>query len=269
MKFSSLFASLALSALQTVAAPTPEPAELAARAPTLFLCGDSTMARSSDSLMDGWGQYVGKYLNINVVNRAIGGRSSRSFWNEGRFQNVANEVKAGDIVVIEFGHNDVGSPRSNDNGRSVCPGEGTETCVSDKTGETVYTYTFYIIQASRLMLAKGATVILSSQTPKNQWATGSYVGDAPRFVGYMQRAASVQADSRVTYVDHHQAVSNMYRKLGASATSALYLKANDNTHTSPAGADLSAQAFVQAIYQKLNGATSLAPHVKTPIKTVY
>ncbi|GKT82605.1 rhamnogalacturonan acetylesterase [Colletotrichum tofieldiae] len=258
MKF-SLFASLALSALQVTAAP----AELAARAPTLYLCGDSTMARSSDPQMDGWGQYVSKYLNIAVVNRAIGGRSSRSFWNEGRFQNVANEVKAGDIVVIEFGHNDVGSPRSNDNGRSVCPGEGTETCVSDKTGETVYTYVFYVIQAAKLMTAKGATLA----DPKNQWATGTWVGTPSRFVPMQKKAATTINNPAVTFVDHHQAVSNMYRKLGASAVGALYIK--DNTHTSAAGADLSSQAFVQAIFQKMNGTTSLAAHVKTPIKTVY
>ncbi|KAK2056462.1 GDSL-like Lipase/Acylhydrolase [Colletotrichum caudatum] len=264
MKFSSFFASLALGALRVAAAPA---GELAARAPTLFLCGDSTMARSSDAQMDGWGQYVGKYLNIAVVNRAIGGRSSRSFWNEGRFQSVANEVKAGDIVVIEFGHNDVGSPRSNDNGRSVCPGEGTETCISDKTGETVYTFVFYVIQAARLMTAKGATVVLSSQTPKNQWATGTWDGTPSRFVAMQQKAANALALPAVTFVDHHQAVSNMYRKLGSSAVRALYIK--DNTHTSPAGADLSAQAFVQAIYQKMNGATSLAPYVKTPVKIVY
>ncbi|WYZ43223.1 hypothetical protein EsH8_VI_000922 [Colletotrichum jinshuiense] len=267
MKFSTLFASLALNALQATAAPAPEPAELAARAPTVYLCGDSTMARSSDTQMDGWGQYVSKYLTVNVVNRAIGGRSSRSFWNEGRFQNVANEVKAGDIVVIEFGHNDVGSPRSNDNGRSVCPGEGTETCISDTTGETVYTYIFYVIQASKLMLAKGATVILSSQTPKNQWATGSYVGTPSRFVAMQKKATDTLANPSVTFVDHHQAVSNMYKKMGASAVGALYIK--DNTHTSAYGADLSSQAFVQAIYQKLNGTTSLAAHVKTPINIVY
>ncbi|KAJ0166136.1 Rhamnogalacturonan acetylesterase [Colletotrichum tanaceti] len=263
MKFSSLLASLALGALQVTAAP----AQLAARAPTLYLCGDSTMARSSDPLMDGWGQYVAKYLNIAVVNRAIGGRSSRSFWNEDRFKNVSNEVKAGDIVVIEFGHNDVGSPRSNDNGRSVCGGEGTETCVSDKTGETVYTFVFYVIQAAKLMTAKGATVILSSQTPKNQWATGTWVGTPSRFVPMQKKAATTINDPAVTFVDHHQAVSNMYRKLGASAVGALYVK--DNTHTSAAGADLSAQAFVQAISQTMNGTTSLAAHVKTPVKIVY
>jgi rhamnogalacturonan acetylesterase len=107
MKFATSILTLGLSALQVLASPVPEPAEIAARAPTLYLCGDSTMAKGN-GVIDGWGQYINKYVNIGVVNKAIGGRSARSYWNEGRFQEVANLVKSGDIVVIEFGHNDGG-----------------------------------------------------------------------------------------------------------------------------------------------------------------
>ncbi|KAH7041607.1 SGNH hydrolase-type esterase domain-containing protein [Microdochium trichocladiopsis] len=270
MKFLPAVSALLWSATQVSAAPAPAPVEVAPRAgPTVYLCGDSTMALrgANDGSTDGWGPYLSKYLNVPVVNSAIGGRSARSYWNEGRFQAVANSVKAGDIVVIEFGHNDGGSPNKNDNGRSDCPGQGTETCISDKTGEVVYTFVFYVVQASKLMLAKGATVILSSQTPNNQWEGGVYGDGAPRFVGYQQVATKALASSSVTFVDHFQAVSKMYRKLGNSAVNAFYPK--DHTHTSPNGADYSAKAFVQAIYQKMNGSTSLAPYVKTPVSIVY
>ena len=118
---------------------------------------------ANDGVTDGWGNYIGKYLKVTAVNKAIGGRSARSYTNEGRFTEIVNLVKQGDIVVIEFGHNDGGSPESDDNGRSDCPGAGTETCTSDATGETVYTFVYYVIQAAKLMTAKGATVILSSQ----------------------------------------------------------------------------------------------------------
>jgi rhamnogalacturonan acetylesterase len=241
---------------------------LGAQATTYFL-GDSTMAArgANDGSTDGWGSYIGALLNTPIVNRAIGGRSARSYWNEGRFQSVANEVRSGDIVVIEFGHNDGGSPRSNDNGRSACPGYGTETCISDKTGETVYTFVFYVIQAARLYTAKGATVILSSQTPNNQWETGTWQGAPSRFVDYQVRAKNALASNAVTFVDHHEAVSRMYRRLGRDATNALYPK--DHTHTSPRGAELAAQAFVQAISQSMNGTTPLGAYVKTPVKVVY
>lgn len=229
---------------------------------TVYFCGDSTMAASgaNDGATDGWGAYIGNYLTIPAVNEAIGGRSARSYTNEGRFQAVADAVQSGDIVVIEFGHNDGGSPESNDNGRSDCPGSGTETCISDVTGEVVYTFVFYVIEASRLMLEKGATVILSSQTPNNQWETGSYEGAPSRFVGYQKIATDAIADPGVTFVDNFQAVSNMYLDLGADAVNAFY--PNDHTHTSPEGADAIAGAFAGAIAQGLNGTTSLQPYIK-------
>lgn len=243
--------------------------ESAQASPVIYFVGDSTMANkgANDGTTDGWGQYVGSYLTASVVNKAIGGRSARSYWNEGRFQEVANLVKSGDIVVIEFGHNDGGSPQSNDNMRSDCPGAGTEVCTSDKTGEKVYTFVFYVVQAAKLYTAKGATVILSSQTPNNLWETGNFVDGAPRFVGYQKTATAAINSPSVTFVDHFQAVSNMYRKLGRDAVNAFYPR--DHTHTSPLGANAAAQAFIQAIYQSMNGTTSLQPYVKTPIVTVY
>lgn len=262
-------AGVLLGATQVTAAPAPELADVGARAPTVYFCGDSTMANkgANDGATDGWGQYIGSLLTTSIVNKAIGGRSARSYWNEGRFSEVANLVKSGDIVVIEFGHNDGGSPTSNDNGRSDCPGSGTETCISDKTGETVYTFVFYVIQAAKLMTAKGASVILSTQTPNNQWESGTWSGAPSRFVGYQKTAVSSLADSRVTLLDHHEAVSRLYRKLGNAATNALYPK--DHTHTSPAGAKLSAQAFAQAVYQNMNGTTALRSYIKTPVTIVY
>lgn len=267
MHFSSHAWSLLLAAALPFAAGSPVAAAAAVEpraGPTVYLCGDSTMAGrgANDGQTDGWGAYFNKYSTLPVVNRAIGGRSARSFTDEGRFQAVANEVKAGDIVVVEFGHNDGGSPRSNDNGRSACPGTGTETCVSDKTGKTVYTFPFYIIQAARLLTGRGATVVLSTQTPNNLWEGGSFYGGAgPRFVDLMARAHRALAmPDKVGFVDHYQAVANTYRRLGGPATNALYPR--DHTHTSPQGADYAAQAFAQAIATTMNGTTTLRPHIQ-------
>ena len=107
---------------------------VAAALPTIHLCGDSTMAAAGGgrgSNTEGWGQYV-RYSftgTASVHNAAIGGRSARSFTREGRFDEVRRVVKKGDWVVIEFGHNDGGS-LSNDNGRSACGGEGSQTCTT-------------------------------------------------------------------------------------------------------------------------------------------
>lgn len=132
----ALFRNVMLLLLATMAWTLPlesvEQADndLVARAgATVYLIGDSTMAKGGGgSGTDGWGQYLQKYLpGATIFNHAVGGRSFRSFTEQGRFDAVAAAVKPGNWVVMEFGHNEHGSLR-NDNGRTACPGEGSEIC---------------------------------------------------------------------------------------------------------------------------------------------
>jgi rhamnogalacturonan acetylesterase len=125
----------------------------------------------------GWGEYVTPYTSLTVSNQAIAGRSARSYNREGRFNAIADVVQSGDWVIIEFGHNDGGSLTPTDNGRTDCSGTGNETCSTTYNGvaETVLTFGAYIEAATKKYLAKGANVIISSQTPNNPWETGSYV----------------------------------------------------------------------------------------------
>ena len=202
----------------------------------------------------GWGQYLQKSLKgATVVNDAIAGRSARSFTNEGRFQAIVDVVQPGDIVVIEFGHNDGGSLSTTDNGRTDCFGDGTQTCISPTTGETVYTFVFYEVQAGKALMAKGANVIFSSQTPNNPWEGGSFVYSPNRFVGYAQTAAKAIG---AQYVDHGQYVANEFERLGLTTVDAFF--PNDHTHTSPAGAQVVAAQFVKGV---LCANDALAPFV--------
>ncbi|KAK4102358.1 carbohydrate esterase family 12 protein [Parathielavia hyrcaniae] len=241
--------STILAAGLAVTGAQGSPVELVERAPPiLYLAGDSTMARGSGAYT-GWGDYIAKYVTIPVVNKAIGGRSARSYTNEGRFAEIARLVKRDDIVVIEFGHNDGGSPNgANDNGRSDCPGTGNEVCRSGKTGEI------------------GARVIISSQTPNNLYEGGSWLTGVPRFVGYAALAAR-NVGNGATFVDHFRAVANMFLRLRSSGTNALFPV--DHTHTNARGADLVAQAFAQAINRNLNGTTPLRPYLKNPVPNVF
>ncbi|KAK3996252.1 SGNH hydrolase-type esterase domain-containing protein [Cladorrhinum sp. PSN332] len=244
--------SLVLAAAASSTSATPlNPRQ---SSPKVYLAGDSTMARTN-SPHNGWGEYLSKYITLPVVNKAISGRSARSFTNEGRFTEIEKLVVANDIVVIAFGHNDGSSPNSaNDNGRSACPGTGSEVCTSGKTGEKVYTYNYYMEQAARKFTAKGAKVVFSSQTTKNPWQNGVWSGNAapPRFVEYAKNAAR---NTGVGFVDHYQSVVKAYQRLGSGAVNAFYPV--DYTHTSPAGADVVAQAFVQAVARDFNGTTAL------------
>ena len=94
------------------------------RAPTIFLAGDSTVKTYEENqYIAGWGQFLSYFLGDDIVvkNAAHGGRSSRSFINEGRLydiegsdytfsqnggNSIADEIKEGDYLFIQFGHND-------------------------------------------------------------------------------------------------------------------------------------------------------------------
>lgn len=174
MKFSASAAVVAMTAMVVTAKPVSNQRRAT---PTIYTCGDSTMAKdgAANGETDGWGQYLGNYTTATVVNKAIAGRSARSYYEEGRFSDVADLLVEGDIVVMEFGHNDGGSPEDDDNGRSDCPGDGEETCTSSSDGSTVYTFVYYMIEAAKMMIEKGATVVLSTQTPNNPCMLSSFI----------------------------------------------------------------------------------------------
>lgn len=76
--------------------------------PTVFIVGDST-ARNGANL--GWGDHFAPLFDItriNVANRAMAGRSSRTYLNEGRWTSVLAQLKRGDFVLLQMGHNDGG-----------------------------------------------------------------------------------------------------------------------------------------------------------------
>ena len=76
---------------------------------TIYICGDSTAATypPENAPITGWGQLLGDYLpNVNVVNKAVGGRSTKSFLAEGRLTDIERTIQPGDLLLIQFTHND-------------------------------------------------------------------------------------------------------------------------------------------------------------------
>ena len=78
---------------------------------TIFIIGDSTAANkdiSNGKKERGWGMALQAYFDDNILvdNHAVNGRSSLSFFNEGRWQKVLEKLRPGDYVIIQFGHND-------------------------------------------------------------------------------------------------------------------------------------------------------------------
>ncbi|KEP47544.1 GDSL-like lipase/acylhydrolase [Rhizoctonia solani 123E] len=214
--------------------------------PSLYLVGDSTMASHKESEgIEGWGVKIPDYLqNITVVNRAVSGRSARSYWREGKWTDVENSLEKGDYVVIEFGHNDGGSPSISDRASVVGEGDKTETVtLKNGTVETVYTWPTYVGWMIDGAKSKGATPIVSAQTPNNPYEkSDTIVNTPPRFVGYAKNIASRKG---VPYVDHFAATISLYEKRGKNATKSYF--PFEHTHTNAAGAEQVAWAFLSGL----------------------
>ncbi|NNC12766.1 rhamnogalacturonan acetylesterase [Planctomonas sp. JC2975] len=75
---------------------------------TIRLAGDSTVAppKPLEHPLSGWGGYLHEYVADDIVNYAVGGATTASFIDEGRWPALLNDLQPGDTVIIQFGHND-------------------------------------------------------------------------------------------------------------------------------------------------------------------
>jgi pectinesterase len=234
----------------------PEPSD--AKLPTLFILGDSTVRNGRGvgaNGLWGWGEPVARYLDtskINVVNRAVGGLSSRTFVTEGHWGRVLALLKRGDFVLMQFGHNDESPINDPTRARGSIKGVGDESNLifNQMTGEeeTVHTYGWYLRKMISEAQARGATVIVCSPVPRQRWKDGHVV----RTVDYSQWAESVARDRSAAFVSLNELVSVRYEKLGQSAVAKLF--PSDNTHTNRDGAEIIAGAVAEGLV-----GTPLAP----------
>ena len=75
----------------------------------IFICGDSTAAsyNPEETQMVGWGQLLGNHLPaVTVVNLAMAGRSTKTFLQEHRLDPVSSKARPGDLMLVQFAHND-------------------------------------------------------------------------------------------------------------------------------------------------------------------
>jgi rhamnogalacturonan acetylesterase len=257
--FLTAFALLCLSPFVSTAqtAETPAPARDAGQRrvnpglPTLFVVGDSTANNNADGAQ-GWGDPFISYFDaskINVLNRARAGRSSRTFLNEGLWDKVLQEMKPGDFVLIQFGHND-GGPLDTGRARGSLPGLGEETrevSMPDGRKEVVHTFGWYMRRFIADATRKGATPIVLSLTVRNIWKDGHVERGAGSFREWV---AAIARSESVEFLDLTTIVADRYEASGEEKVKALF--GPDHTHTSPAGAELNAAAVVAGL-KGLNG----------------
>ena len=253
---------------QNSAAPPPTPAQTSAAPstplnpalPTVFIVGDSTARNQADL---GWGDHFAHYFDItriNVANRARAGRSSRTFINEGSWDHVLSEMKPGDYVLIQMGHND-GGALDGPKARGSLKGLGDETkdvTLPNGRTETVHTYGWYIRKYIADTRAKGATPILLSLTIRNIWKPGpDGKPHIERDMGYDAELRQLATDQHVAFVDMATVEADRLEAAGPEKIALLF--PIDHTHTSAEGAELNAQSVAIALR---NAHSPLAAYLK-------
>ena len=225
--------------------------------PTLFIIGDSTVKNgngrgNTDSLW-GWGSVIPKLFDttqIEIQNHAIGGRSSRTFITEKRWEKVANDLKTGDFVLIQFGHNDAGALDDTARARGSIRGisDSTKEIYNPirKIQETVHTYGWYMRQYVREAQAKGAIPIICSLVPRNQWDKNNKIKLSDE--SYALWAEQIATEEGALFIDLNKKVALEYEKMSEAELRQKFFP-KDHTHTNLAGAELNARVVADGVKQ--------------------
>ena len=242
--------------------------------PVLFLVGNSTMRTGTlgngNNGQWGWGYFEHEYFDenkITVENHALGGTSSRTFYNR-LWPDVLKGVRKGDWVIIELGHNDNG-PYDSGRARASIPGIGKDSLnvTIKETGakETVYTYGEYMRRFIHDVKKKGAHPILMSLTPRNAWedADSTIITRVNQTFGLW--AKQVAKKARVPFIDLNDISARKFEKFGKEKVKYMFYL--DRIHTSAFGARVNAESAAEGIrnYKGLELARYLKPVEKDTV----
>ena len=216
----------------------------------VWLCGDSTCKNSDNDPngMWGWGSQAYTVFDTATVifqNEAMAGRSCRTYLNERRWEKVYNSLQPGDIVFLQFGHNDVGDiEKGKARGEIALGTDSTKVFKLEATGEyeAVYSFGWYLKKMIQDAREKGAIPILLSLTPRNEWPGGKI---ERRNDSYGKWYREVVEATGVPFIDVHNITADYLDSIGQEAAKAYYN--HDHTHTSLTGAQQNAKSVAQGM----------------------
>ncbi|MEI5036323.1 rhamnogalacturonan acetylesterase [Streptomyces sp. S1A(2023)] len=199
---------------------------------TIHIAGDSTAAaKHPDAAPEtGWGMALPFFLadRLRVANHAVNGRSSRSFFDEGRLNALLAGVQPGDLVLIQFGHNDQ---------KTEDPARGTDPYT---------TYQDYLRRYVKGARARRARPVFVTSVERRRFAADGTA--RPTLGEYPAAMRALAAEEDVPLVDVQALSLARWQELGPDGTEACFLwldpgdspnypdGAQDNTHFRPVGA---------------------------------
>jgi rhamnogalacturonan acetylesterase len=220
--------------------------------PVFYIIGDSTVRNGDGTGKNqqwGWGNFIADHFDttkISIRNLAIGGRSSRTFITEGRWDRITATLKEGDYVIMQFGHNDSGPLDDTARARGTIKGIGEESKEVynpiTKKQELVHTYGWYMRQYIKETKQKGAIAIVCSPIPRNDWKDGKVIRSSD---SYSLWAEQVAKEEGAYFINLNELVATRYEEMGADKVKPFFPV--DHTHTDLEGAKLNASIIINAI----------------------
>ena len=212
----------------------------------LFMAGDSTMQlyKESETPMRGWGQCLPHFFDttkIDIINRAIGGRSTKKFKKEGRWDDLVAQLQEGDFVFIQFGHNDASRNKPD---RYTPPED----------------YKRYLRQFVKDVRSKDAIPVLCTPVVMRRFTEdGNFKDGHGAYPGKMREVAM---EEDVFLIDMHKRSMQLIVDLGPDASVDYYMNLkpgehfafpdgkSDNTHMQQRGAMAMARIAVEGLLDK-------------------
>ncbi|MDR4955832.1 rhamnogalacturonan acetylesterase [Bacillus sonorensis] len=188
---------------------------------TIYLAGDSTVQNyQANSPQGGWGGFLQSYLSedVQVVNRAIGGRSSKTFVEEGRLAAILEVIKKGDWLFVQMGHNDSSKDK---------PERYTDPYTTYKQYLRMY------IEGAR---QKEATPLLITPVARLHYENGVFLNDFPDYCIAMKQLAE---EEHVLLIDLMNKSLQHFAEKGYSDIFKYFMiseNVNDYTHFTKKGA---------------------------------
>ena len=216
------------------------------KTPTVYVIGDSTASIYTADLFPrtGWAQPLQDYFTpacATIQDKALSGRSSKSFFDEGDWTPIKAAIRAGDYVLIQFGHND---EKTDDPLRFTDPFTTYEMYLSIYIDDTI---------------AKGATPILLTSINRNSWSNG-VLNDTHG--NYPVAVRQLAAAKKVALVDATALTKTYFQRIGQAATTLLFMDLapgqfpnyptgnTDDTHLQEVGARTIAQMILADMYRQ-------------------
>lgn len=204
--------------------------------PTLYLAGDSTVTDQAIPPNASWGQFLTAYFDdrIAVANHAESGESLKSFVTELRLAKLLSSLRAGDWVMIQFGHNDQKT-------------QWPQTYVDAASTYRAWLRT-YIAEIRR----RGATALLVTSPERRQFDTDGHI--RPTLAEYAAAMRAVATEERVALLDLNAMSIRLYESLGPGMSPRAFADGGDDlTHHNEYGARLLARCVIEAL-RAANGA---------------